>query len=122
MTVSVSALGSETTIDPNPMYMIFLSSLRALAMKSTTSCGGSHFFLSLLSASSRNQYPVTIIQSTQSKGGGTTDGEKLYKNGTLLTCILSKFVLRNPNVRFRHRLICPAVAFQNKLSKIVYVI
>src|SRR5271154_6261201 len=104
MTVSVRAFGSETTIDPNPMYTIFLLSARAFAIKSTISCCGSHFFFVVLSESSRNQYPVTIIQSTQSNGGGTTEGLKLYKNGTLWACSLSIFVLRNPKCRFLHRL------------------
>ncbi|KAG7146335.1 hypothetical protein HYQ46_004873 [Verticillium longisporum] len=69
-----------------------------------------------------NQYPVTRIQSEKSSGGATTEGEKLYKNGTLFGCIFSRFVFGSLSVLFLQRLTCPAVAFQKMLSNMMYFV
>lgn len=50
----VMDFGSETTMDPKPIYTIFLFSARAVSMNLSNSGGGVHF-LALTSASSKNQ-------------------------------------------------------------------
>ena len=64
MTVRVILFGSDTTILPKPMYMIFFLDLRALSIKLIKSAEGCHF-LDPTSASSRNQYPR--IRSVKNK-------------------------------------------------------